>query len=62
METKCRRPFRVSDENVDRVIEGLREYYRREFVNGESDESFLVWMGGKVEVIAPDAVIAASAR
>lgn len=43
--------IKVTNENVDAVIAALRAYYRSEYRNGESDESFLIWIEGKL----PDA-------
>ena len=39
---------RVTDQNVDQVLSSLREYYRRNFRNGESDESFFLWVEGQI--------------
>lgn len=43
--------IKVTNENVDAVIAALRAYYRSEYRNAESDESFLIWIEGKL----PDA-------
>jgi len=37
----------MDDETRDlREFKRLRNYYRRNFVNGESDEAFLLWCEG----------------
>ena len=34
----------ITDDNYYLVIKALRDYYRKNFVNGESNESFLFWL------------------
>jgi len=48
-----RRTYRVYEGNNDtdaaKRIHSLREFYRREFSNGVSDESFLLWLETSLE-------------
>jgi hypothetical protein len=37
---------KINDGNYLAHIGALREYYRENFVNGESDEAFLIWISG----------------
>lgn len=38
----------ITEENEDLYVQGLREYYRQSFRNGCSNESFLLWLEGKL--------------
>ena len=38
----------ITEEEEDVYIGALREYYRRNFKNGEHHESFLLWLEGKL--------------
>lgn len=38
----------ITEENESVVILALREYYRREFKNGGSDEAFVLWIESKL--------------
>lgn len=39
----------ITEENESVVIKALREYYRREYRNGHSDEAFIVWVEGMID-------------
>lgn len=39
------------DKNERRLINALRNYYYDNFKNGASDESFLVWLEGRLQEI-----------
>jgi hypothetical protein len=41
----------VVGDKEDIYIGALREYYRRQFKNGESDESFILWLKGKLGML-----------
>lgn len=36
--------FNITEKNETEKILELREYYRKNFRNGDSDESFLMWI------------------
>jgi len=36
--------MKISRENEVQVISKLRKYYKKNFRNGDSDESFLMWI------------------
>lgn len=38
----------VMDRNEQRLINALRNYYADQFKNGPSDESFLIWLEGRL--------------
>jgi hypothetical protein len=39
---------KITEDNEDIYIGAVREYYRNNFKNGVSDESFLLWIEGKL--------------
>lgn len=43
----------ITEQNELEVIKALREYYRTNFKNGVSDESFLIWIENKINADQP---------
>lgn len=41
--------MKVKDDNFEAVIHALREYYRKNYKNGESNASFLLWIESVIE-------------
>ncbi len=47
--TRAKRIARnITEDTEDDYVQALREYYRSGFKNGESGESFLLWLEGKL--------------
>jgi len=44
-------PDEEQEKKERQMVKRLREYYRQNFVNGVSDEAFLVWMEIKLKEI-----------
>ena len=40
----------ITPDNEDDYVGALREYYSEEFRNGDSDESFLLWIQQKLGI------------
>ena len=43
------KPLTREEEND--FIQTIREYYRQEYQNGESEESFLIWLSERIKEI-----------
>lgn len=39
-----KKAIEITEENEAEIIKALREYYRKEFKNGGSDQAFIVWI------------------
>ena len=40
----------ITDETEMNFLQALREYYRQNFRNGESDEAFVMWIEASVDL------------
>lgn len=43
--------IKITDENVRFIIADLRDFYRDNFRNGVSDESFIMWIEQEIEAV-----------
>jgi hypothetical protein len=41
------------EQREQRLVKALREHYRREYRNGESEEAFLLWLRRKLDEYYP---------